>query len=761
MASRSQNKRGSNAVRRKEPAKGEKEGYGNEAELKKIKKDTTMQKRNKALKSNETSNSGALQELLKKKAADFQANRSPLQQQTLDRQEEASFETTEVLLVPRNLPGGNEGEDETYYQDKSEDDDDFNYSELVPNYGEKSEEEQADEIIDLIKSGKVNQIYTKTFHCKPLARRLFVEGIDLLDLTTNRPQNRFTRSRDKVTGKLIFYPTDTTTEIFNTILGNSNKERFYLSACKGIGKSFSLALLVYLLRLRNNTRVLYIHSTADFVNGPFIYLIQEIRAAFPQELEELEISKEKLDEILDIQKSDQQQAEIRNLLRHIEAVLSKKSVDYFRLFDQVNEVLNKRFSTLPAAKDAYELYCHLQKDTAISPTIGQMLSFTNKIAVENVQECPLYAIDWKELTPKAESKFIKDRFQLNLADEGDKALFQRIKGWCAGYFLMAYNLERFFSKNNEKESVAKFFQKMQVDVTNDIRKFLDVHDSEGMTDIKKGDIQKQRRRNLMLAAHSIEYRVEYCGTFNPEEFDGRYFVILSYLCKKIKPLHPLVIDVINKCLTEDPAFMEQVIAEFQDNRAVLGYIFEKLVIKALVLRSDVHKYSMTSLRERSHTNELFLDGLLSHTIYDITDFELREEGLHCPLMFNFEQYDAFITEKKVIKAIQIKLHFQAHHIKDMCAIAKAPNQTQKVSAGNTQEYVCQRLHELLKKEKKNLEVVLVSVGQNPRDSVFKQIKQLSEDCKIKFFYVDAKVMLKALGFSEGSITKLRCLKNCL
>lgn len=198
---------------------------------------------------------------------------------------------------------------------------------------------QATQIFDKIcNETKLYDLYTAEFHDKnPVAKNLFHTGIEPEMLTPNyQPeifQDRFETSLKDPEGTIVFYPTPFTAEVFRTIL-KMKRRTFNLTSQKRVGKSFSAALFVVLMRL-SGKRVLYINSSLAYSLYPVPYVGKELLRAFPNELKKLNITYETFLKINE-RRTDEAELDFRKILLQTVDLLNQKNKETYVVFDQVN-----------------------------------------------------------------------------------------------------------------------------------------------------------------------------------------------------------------------------------------------------------------------------------------------------------------------------------------------------------------------------------------------------------------------------------------
>ena len=69
---------------------------------------------------------------------------------------------------------------------------------------------------------------------------------------------------------------------------------------RGIGKTYGLALFVFLMRCNSEKRVLYIHNPKTFTSNSYTCLNKNLPSAFPEEFEQNEDLREMLDSLREL-----------------------------------------------------------------------------------------------------------------------------------------------------------------------------------------------------------------------------------------------------------------------------------------------------------------------------------------------------------------------------------------------------------------------------------------------------------------------------
>ena len=609
---------------------------------------------------------------------------------------------------------------------------------------------EADEILCNIKDkGAIEDFYKQDFPSNSLAQKLFRTGIHPKDLTLNAMQERFRskRIRSQFSPALIFYPTSITRMIFKLIL-NPSQTKFFVSSAKGIGKSFGLALLAYLLRQKTqDTRVLYIHNSAAFISNPIRYWINELRMAFPEEIEELGITEEMLQSLSNLPEDNDSYFQIKSFTTKFLTRINEKDMHLYILWDQVNSIENIENSDNPAHNLAKMLYTDLRAPSQnMNYTLALMVSATDEAAVKKVdQEFNTNLIDWQEPTEEAVKRFISDIFSLDLTKKEDRSLCKKISTFASGYFLIISEFIDFYIKGNyELEKCFEPFKNRKiVRLKMDIDKFLKADNVSVIEDEKKNLIKcrKETTARIMLSILNDTY---YSGEPLPANYDGRHFIIdTSGSSNKIKPIHPLVMIAYQEALT-DMELIKSMIEIFERDAPVLGFILENLVLISYPKSNVARNLPLVPLK--TSQTKTFINFAQYHQSYvlDPNNFEFDKLGLYIPSIYNFALYDAFINEDQYIWGLQITKFVGKNKIQDL--MSQEWKRDSKSFRYNTKNYVHEKLENLKKESRKTLKTLLISVGQDPQtDSAFDILRNSSEHSE-NFFYIDAKQILYDLGF---------------
>lgn len=383
----------------------------------------------------------------------------------------------------------------------------------------------------LCDENRVKDLYHPDFLKKALAKQLFVTGIDPKALTPNCLQFRFQTTLSD--GRIVFYPTLTTSAIFNQIRLYKNTTR-YLTSCKGIGKSFSLALFVYLHRQRKNTRVFYVQNSYIFAESPIDYFVRELFNAFREEITSLGFSKEHLLQMLYKNLSLKPGTPFQEFLSQLFNTLEKNGTRVFVIFDQVNE--------LSKIKDQAELSLQIydyMRDLPIRCTSVLMSFTTNEDEQKAKQERSLVKLDWKEPLREVVDKYILDRFHLDLKNPSHQVDYEKINAFAGGYFLILFELAHYVKGHRNatiRENILDFTREKRMELASDIEKFLEVDEVKDPQ--KKEELRTDRRRAMGIILYSIAHDVEVHERFT-NEYDAKHFIYIEEL-KKYRPVHNLI-----------------------------------------------------------------------------------------------------------------------------------------------------------------------------------------------------------------------------
>lgn len=605
---------------------------------------------------------------------------------------------------------------------------------------------QVNDIITILcDESRVIELYDPKFLKKALAQELFVKGIDPNLLTPHRLQNRFRESLTK-DGLLIFYPSLTTSEILKIILKKS-ESTFYLSSCKGIGKSFALALFVYLLRQKKDSRVFYIHNPALFVTNSVSYFVNELYMAFPKEIEYLGYSKEKLSQMLNDKPTLEPGSPFKIFLSLLFERLAEMELEVYIIFDQVNELRKIQFTN----KVAWTIFDQMRRPFIGKCKVILMSSLTNEMITKEVeQEFPNINITWKDPIQQAVEKYIKDRLTPILTNEKDKKAYKKIEVLTNGNFLFIHEFVGFYKPELPLEKNIKAFREKQLlSLNQEIFNFLAAEDAtEG-----KAEVQKERRKKMTIILNSITNEIELAEPIIRRYYDARHFVY-DLISRKMKPVHPLVMLAYRRAFSEVD-FLKNMIKQFETNACVLGFILETIVLVTYPRSQLRRKLNLISMQDYKQKGQIDLTDYTEHYIINPGKFDLDEPGLYLPTIYNFALYDAFINDGNSIFALHITKHFGASKINDLvCESWKEDIQSPR---RNTKLYVHQHLSQILQKTKKSLKTLLISIGQNPKtDPAFTTFGNMSNEKAKSFFYIDVTPILQILGFD---LDLIKIMKN--
>lgn len=146
----------------------------------------------------------------------------------------------------------------------------------------------AKDIFDKL-SDHYEQIYDdQTLESNVLFQLLFRVGVDQHNLITARPQLSFLDgSLDAdliVKERFVFFPTYITSQIFKICDSIHKNQNVLIIGQRGLGKSHSVALYVFLKRIAGECRIIYIHNFENFIDKPFKYLLKQLPVAFKEDL---------------------------------------------------------------------------------------------------------------------------------------------------------------------------------------------------------------------------------------------------------------------------------------------------------------------------------------------------------------------------------------------------------------------------------------------------------------------------------------------
>ena len=608
-------------------------------------------------------------------------------------------------------------------------------------------EKQIDEIINKLLKGEVLDLYKNSFLKKPLAKELFVTGINPERLTQNDLQASFKNK------SLVFYPSLVTCEIFYAIAVKYKNKRSYMTACKGIGKSFSLALFVTLFRMRKNTRIFYVQNSYEFAQDPIEYFTSELHTTYPEELKALKCSEESLKTML--REKQTLDSSFKVFFDTFEEELEKRNdIDTYIIFDQIDELQKIKDSKEDNHILALSLFQKMTRFFTKNQTIVMMSSATNeKLTMMTSQEIDEIFLKTDPL-PQAAEKYMKDELGLDLTKKADKIKYLKIDTITQGYFLLIDQFMSGYRHVNPQYPLDNYiisFKEERVKLlVEDIQKFFD---AEQIEDKEREEIRSIRKSKAINILNCITNDMPYQEYITLREYDTRHFTH-DLITKKMKPIHSLVVTAYRQKLS-DVGVLKSMIMQFAKNASVLGFILQNILLVTLPNSKIKVNLNLTSLKDSSQDVTINLSKGPRHDILDPNNIDLTKDGLYTPLIYNFALYDAFIRDRDDIFALQITKYFKKSKVNDLAfdGWKQDPNSIRC----NTKASVRASLNKILQNKKISLKTVLISVGQNPKDEVFADTRNSdkkvgkSEKKNKDFFYLDATEVLRALGFENEYI----------
>lgn len=192
-----------------------------------------------------------------------------------------------------------------------------------------------------------------------LYRELFQEGVKWSKLFSSNPQKSMGDSSvdEKRKEVCVFCPDFITQRIFEICESLRESEGKMITGLQGMGKTYSVALYVYLKRKSLNCRVFFIHNSQDLIDNPYVTFYSELERAFEEELSDLNVRQvfKKLGETLRgaTKLHEEKINAIQDFVRTLEPLLEKKKIKTYVVVDEVNVLAEEQNDTKTLI--AYEL----------------------------------------------------------------------------------------------------------------------------------------------------------------------------------------------------------------------------------------------------------------------------------------------------------------------------------------------------------------------------------------------------------------------
>ena len=630
-----------------------------------------------------------------------------------------------------------------------------------PRKGEKKEgfdksEQDADEIRKIILGGNLNQLDKKEFlENNALANELFKTGILKKEISPCELQERFRQSCQG--DKIIFFPTGLTTKIFKTILETKRENPFYLTCQKGVGKSFSAALLVVLLRRNPSKRVFYLNNSEDFCRTANYYFVQELKRAFYEELQDdMELDRE-LKRLSSLHTEEVGRA-ITNFMTKIGEVLKKKQKELFIIIDQVNLLEKPTSRETSSGKLAFGLYKFLKAYYITETTRVFICSPTNEESARFAsQEYPLITLEPVYPTTEEATKFISIRSGGSIKDEDQ---INKILQSTSRYLLMTN--EVLVSCNNKKldESLINYQTKKLLSITTDLRKFFEpnLYVNQDLVDRRKVAMTTVLY-TLLSQEEDATDGSKFWKVFEEQEIDQRYFIYdIGKL--SVRAINPLAISGLRETL-DDLSLLKQAIPYLTNNAAGLGKLFEDLILKHLPECKIPQAYPLIPFLDDDRDAKLEIN--FSKFVYckfktqEVFDFS-TPGMLRVPDITVFAAFDGFLVTHTDVFALQVKKRDEKEKLAPLIEFLKKaaekersteedkPKSGLSLSEGLRKSTVFNNVQRVIKSAEeanKTLGILLISISQDPRnDTAFEGFK---ENLPFKCYYLDARQGLIDLG----------------
>ena len=601
-------------------------------------------------------------------------------------------------------------------------------------------------LIKLIKNKKtVYDVYKKEkIQDNILAQELFYQGISLASLTQNVPQ-----FGEGVKGKkIIFFPSVHTSEIFVRCLKDRESRTVYISSMKGIGKTYGLALFVFLMRRDPATRILYIHNPNSFINNPYACLKLDLQSAFSKEFEKHPNLKTLLDDLSNT--NVDRKNIVETLLNLMISTLKQEEISIYFVIDGYN-VLHNHLNSPKVQTDFIRVYPLFLSNPNVERII-LMVSVTNEENPQIASEDPLYQFEPSENFPEEMiSGFIEHILGGYDLDKPIIAKIREITGdnlRQIDYIGRAADQDRDYFKSDANFNKLK--KVLNENAYNDIIKFLD----------SRHQHSNLRLRNMALLLFAYAHGEPDKTTLDQirtSYIDRRYI----YLGDKIHLLFPGVEDVLRDILYS-PTFLNELIETAKDDAGFRGDVLEYAVLEyyACLPKERKGSFNLTKISSSDITQNLMeLDLKLERKRFNkLENDTFSQTGLYKPKNFTFPAFDAFIksTSSSQLIGVQIKLHVKQEHVTFYESGLKGyPNSTFLKADPRSKIAMLRNILDRSDAGNPVLITVFISTEKDLNGDVFKEVEKIAnQDKRLKFYHLRVEDILRDIGLSKPKIETL-------
>ena len=630
--------------------------------------------------------------------------------------------------------------------------------------GLNKSEEDAKNIREIILKGDLKQLDGEELLEKnALAKELFKTGILMKEISPCQLQQRFRQSCQE--DKIIFFPTGLTTNIFKIILETKGGNPFYLTSQKGIGKSFSVALLVVLLRRDPSKRVFYLNNSEGFCGFPDYYFLKELERSFYEELQDnnMELDKE-LKKIFNLQIEEVLSA-VKILLIKIGVALDKKSKKLFIIIDQVNSLEKPRETALD--KLAFSLYKLLKAFSITETTRVFVCSTTNEgPTITPSQEYPLIILEPVHPTTEEAIKFVSIRSEGHIKDKDE---INKILEFTDRHLLMINEVLIFSNEKDLNERLREYQLRKLPKITADLRKFFQPNE------YVRQDLVDRRKVAMTTVLYTLLNKEEnstvkpkLSKSFEEQEIDARYFIYDTGKLT-IEAINHLAISGLREIL-DDLNSLKEAIPHLSGNPGGLGKLFEDLIFKYLPRCKITQAYPLIPFLDdgKDAKREIDFSKFEYHKFKTQEMFDFSTSSmLRVPDIPTFAAFDGFLVTHTDVFALQVKKRGEKQKLEPLIASLKQaaekerPTEESEKAAEeekSTEEDKdklknnilnnIQRAIKAAKEANKTLCILLISISQDPTNDT--ALEDFRQKLPLKCYYLDARQALINLGF-ENSI----------
>ena len=601
--------------------------------------------------------------------------------------------------------------------------------------------EQAAILVKLIKNKEqVYDIYKEEqLNNNLLSKQLFFEGVPVKDLTHNTPM--FGHGLKE--GKIRFFPSTHTSEIFISCLEENSEQTTYISSMKGIGKTFGLALFVLLLRCDPTKRVLYIHNPQKFIANPYICLQKDLETGFSEEFKDSDKLKGMLESLRHADTN--RLAILENLLSLLIPVLSNQEIDTYFVIDGFNIVSN--YLKDPDKDKEFPAVYRLIVDNADAKRIILMVSATNEEYSSVTDKTPGYQFEPLDKFPQdMMDKFIT--FMLGDVYELDADTIAKIRE------ITGDNLRQIDFITDIRDKSSDLLKKQaNLDDIKAMLKETAQNQMEKFLKEKECESRSKQMTKFLIAYAKGRTDKSTINEINKQHIDRRYI----YLGKKVRLLFPGVEDALRDLLF-NPEELARLIHTAKDDASFRGKVLEYAILGyyARLPSERKQRYDLTAIFNPEKDPKTLDFKLKQIKLSKFEDNAFEEIGLYLPDRFTFPVFDAFCKgdSDNAMLGIQIKLHVEKKHVAFYEESLKDyPGPNAPVFGSTSKKAMVRRVLNRAAGRKEKLITVFISTESDLKRKIFKDLKSHPDE-RLRFYHLSAEAILSDIGLTKNSITTL-------